>query len=78
MSWRAAARAAVIPWLFLVLVGVGIHAWDGMIEYYGWSEYLSRFVPSVALIYPVLIGAVLWNDRRYPRKKPSLNTRVAT
>ena len=69
MSWQAAARAAVIPWLFLVVVGLGLHAWGGMIENYGWPEYLRRFVPAVGLIYPVVIGAVLWNDRWYGRGK---------
>jgi hypothetical protein len=69
MKLSDAARAAVMPWLLLVSIGLGLHTWDGMIENYGWPEYLRRFIPAIVLVYPVLIAAVLWNDREFPRGK---------
>jgi hypothetical protein len=72
MNWRAAARAAFPYWLFLVLAGLGLHAWDGMITYYGWPEYVRRFLPAVALLYGILAWAVRDNARRYERRKPQL------
>ena len=69
MNLAAAARAAVMPWFLLLVVGLGLHTWSGMIESYGWPEYLRRFIPAIALLYPILIAAVLWNDREFPRGK---------
>lgn len=70
MSLRTAAAMAVIPWLFLVAAGLGIHLWDGLIEHYGWPEYLLRFVPATALIYVAVVLAIRTSDRLFGSKTP--------
>lgn len=70
MSVRTAAAVSVIPWLLLTGAVFGVLMWGGMIDNYGWPEFLRRFVPSVVLLYFAVVVMIMGSDRLFGRNTP--------